>query len=201
MSWETIGNATLYLGDCREILPDLSGSLTVVTDPPYGLGSKLSGGSWGQHSEWDVAPDDLYGLIWSYPHSVIWGGNYFKLPPSRGWLIWHKPDANKSAADVEMAWTSLDRNSRLLSHTIASTRESEGFGFHPNQKPIRVMEWSIEASSAPGLICDPFMGSGTTGVACVNLNRSFIGIEKEPVYFDIACKRIEAAYAQGRLFA
>jgi DNA modification methylase len=72
---------------------------------------------------------------------------------------------------------------------------------HPTQKPVNLMTWCIEQIGNPQTILDPFMGSGTTGVACANLGRKFIGIELERKYFDIACERIAAAYAQGRLFA
>ena len=199
-----IGDATLYHGDCMDILPTLDNVTAVVTDPPYGIYD--NGGKWGRKSElvWDkgAAIDIVTYIAEMECEKIIWGGNYYELPISRGWLVWHKRDSVPSSADVELAWTSMDMNSRYIDCTIASTnKERNG---HPTIKPVRVMKWCLsfihwlEKSSSPGFICDPFMGSGTTGVACAHEYR-FIGIEKERKYFDIACERIEAAYAQGRL--
>ena len=195
---ETIGNATLYLGDCREILPILPKVDAVITDPPYGLGRKLDGGSWGNTDGWDDSTvDAVLGLPELAP-CVIWGGNYYDLPPSRGWLSWFKPDAPPSMAHFELAWTSLDRNARQLSVSIAETNPHR-VG-HPTQKPLRLMEWCLSFVPDANNILDPFMGSGTTGVACMNLQRQFIGIEMEVKYFDIACRRIDDAQRQSRLF-
>jgi len=198
---ETIGNATLYLGDCRDVLPSIRNIDAIVTDPPYGLGKKLSGGTWGTKGlgpSWDQAPIDfLPSILGLADKIVIWGGNYFCLPPSRGWLIWWKPNANKSAADAELAWTSIDANTRLLRHTIGSNFEKSG---HPTQKPVRVMEWSMQQIKATGKVVDPFMGSGTSGVAAINSSLEFVGIEIEMEYFDMACRRLEQAYKQQRLF-
>ena len=110
-------------------------------------------------------------------------------------MVWHKRDSVPSAADVELAWTSFDMNSKYIDCTIASTNaERNG---HPTIKPVRVMKWCMSFITTEPVL-DPFMGSGTTGVACAHTHR-FIGIEKERKYFDIACERIDAAYAQGRL--
>ena len=195
-----IGNATLYLGDCRDILPTLPKVDAVITDPPYGLGKKLDGGSWGNAGDWDnCTVQELEALIAIGRIQCVWGGNYYTLPPSRGWLSWFKPDAPPSMASFELAWTNLDQNARQIKWTIAATNP-ERVG-HPTQKPVAVMEWTIANVGNPQTVCDPFMGSGTTGVACANLQRSFIGIEREPKYFDIACRRIEDAQRQGRLIA
>jgi len=203
---EQIGDCTLYLGDCRDILPTLGKVDAVVTDPPYGLGKRMQGGTWGAqvHNEgflkWDLeAPHDVVsGLIARSVPTIIWGGNYFEVPPSRCWLSWHKPDAPPTLSHFELAWTSLDRTSRQISQSIAATN-GERVG-HPTQKPLRVMAWCLDFVPDAALILDPFMGSGTTGVACVLAGRRFIGIEREPAYFDIACRRIEEAYRQPRLF-
>lgn len=198
-----IGNASLYLGDCREILPTLPKVDAVVTDPPYGLGKRMQGGTWGaqEHNEgflkWDLEkPDDVVAALIGYQlPSIIWGGNYFNLPPSRCWLIWNKVNSVPTMADMEMAWTNFDKPSKRLDLPVGRVE----FG-HPTQKPLRLMEWCL-GFSPNGVTLDPFMGSGTTGVACMNLGRTFIGIEREPKYFDIACERIKAAQDQLRLFA
>ena len=206
MRVETIGNAKLYLADCLDVLPALEKADAVITDPPYGLGARLSGGTWGTKFsgglEWDQKPPDfLREVSQAGAVCVFWGGNYFELPPSRCWLVWAKPDAVRTMADVELAWTSLDANSRLLRHSIAATNAERVN--HPTQKPVRVMSWSIEQAGVPegGTVLDPFMGSGTTGVACAHLGRRFIGIEIDAAYFEIACARIEQAQKQQRLFA
>lgn len=199
-----IGDATLYCGDCTPLLEIAAPDAVVITDPPYGLGAKLSGGSWGATKDhknvlvWDeFAPQDVVQrLVDRHPACVIWGGNYFALRPSRGWLIWDKANAVPTAADCEMAWTSLDRNTKRYRAPV----EPHNYG-HPTQKPLGLMAWCIEQVRANDVIFDPFMGSGTTGVAAIRLGRKFIGIERDPAYFEIACRRIEQAVAQGQLFA
>ena len=201
---EHIGDATLYLGDCREILPRLPKVDAVVTDPPYGIGFAAQP-TIGQRragmkpESWDDQIVDVVPMLPDIAPAIIWGGNYYTLPTSRGWLSWFKPDAPPSMAQFELAWTSFDRNSRQLSVSISETNP-ERVG-HPTQKPLRLMEWCLSFVADAQTILDPFMGSGTTGVACANLGRKFIGIEICEKYFDIACSRIDAAYRQGRLFA
>ena len=197
-----IGDATLHLGDCREILPTLGKVDAVVTDPPYGLAEKLQGGTWGkkydgEYSDWDARPADL-SILPDVP-IIAWGGNYMSVPPSRCWLVWLKRDAVRTMADCEMAWTNIDANARVFDWTISATN-AERVG-HPTQKPVALMEWCLGFLPAAETICDPFMGSGSTGVACVRMGRKFIGIERHEPYFDIACRRMEEAYKQPRLFA
>lgn len=208
---ETIGECTLYLGDCLEILPTLGKVDAVVTDPPYGLGDKWQGGAaatkarWklndgGAAMGWDAAVSSAIPVAVSIAEqSIIWGGNYYDLPPRRGWLIWDKIVREFTSGHVEMAWTALDQPTRAFnySHGALATEGKE----HPTQKPLPLMQWCLGFLADAETILDPFMGSGTTGVACVNLGRKFIGIEIEPRYFDIACRRIEEAYRQPRLFA
>ena len=203
VKWVEIGDAKLALGDCREILPTLGKVDAVVTDPPYGLGQRMQGGTWAarEHNEgflkWDLeAPHDVVAaLIALKVPTVIWGGNYFEVPPSRCWLIWDKVNAVPTMADFEQAWTNLDRPSKRKALPVGRVE----FG-HPTQKPLPLMEWCLGFLPRRGAVLDPFMGSGTTGVACIRDGWTFIGIEREPVYFDIACRRIEEAYKQPRLF-
>ena len=200
---ERIGDAVLYLGDCREILPTLGKVDAVVTDPPYGLGDRMQGGTWGAALKygdmrvWDqgapqVIVDDIIALL---VPAIIWGGNYFAVPPSRCWLSWSKLNAVPTMAALELAWTNLDRPAKEIRHGVGVHDTG-----HPTQKPIAVMEWCLGFLPYAQTILDPFMGSGTTGVACARLGRKFIGIELHEPYFDIACRRIEDAYRQADLF-
>ena len=205
-----IGNARLLLGDCREILPTLPKVDAVITDPPYGIG--MDGGNVGykgfndfERLGWDAAPPDaelLKAVIAAGDKAILWGGNYFGLPGTRCYLVWDKGAGfkNRSYAEAELAWASFDANVRVFSYDPLANGDYKGKS-HPTQKPVRLMEWCIAQAGSPQTVLDPFMGSGSTGVACHNLGRSFIGIEREPKYFEIACRRIEQAQAQERLFA
>ena len=212
---EVIGNAVLYLGDCRDILPHLGRVDAVVTDPPYGIGEAAGKNKsracmakskdYGD-ADWDDSPvsDDLMkSVMGAAKWKIIFGGNYYAMPPTSCWLVWDKVNGKNDFADCELAWTNLPKAVRMISfmwHGMLR-QNNEPRGDHPTQKPVGVMEWCI--SHLPDdskLILDPFMGSGTTGVAAMNLKRKFIGIEREPKYFDIACRRIEDAQRQGGLF-
>jgi DNA modification methylase len=215
----TIGGATLYRGDCLEVLPTLGKFDAVITDPPYGIGAdkgkqqvnKFKGGkafasSFNPENTWDDSrPNvDLLKLVVDFGGvSILWGGNYFAdlLPPQGKWLWWDKCQTMPTFGDGELAWTNLKgttpkkfvwANNKILADRIER--------HHPTQKPLELMRWCIEQAGNPQTILDPFMGSGTTGVAAIQLGRTFTGIEREAKYFDIACKRIEQAYAQGQLF-
>jgi DNA modification methylase len=134
-------------------------------------------------------------------HHIVWGGNYYSLPAARGWLVWDKVQ-RFSGADAELAYTNLDIPVRIyrLSRIDAHQNLERGKE-HPTQKPIVLMEWCLSFIPDAKTILDPFMGSGTTGVACMRLGRQFIGIEREARYFEMACQRIENAQRQERLFA
>lgn len=203
-----IGDATLYLGDCIDILPTLEKMDAVVTDPPYGIAHLWVGGKghgWGKardegviRNEWDDKPltkEVLQLLLNSADKAIIWGGNYFELPPSRCWFVWNKPERNFSLAEAELAWTNFDAVVRVF-----DGKRSDANREHPTQKPLNLMEWCISKCKNSKKIIDPFMGSGTTGVAAIQIGRKFIGIEREPKYFDIACKRIEQASKQVDMF-
>lgn len=207
---EIIGDCRLILADCREVLPTLGKVDAVVTDPPYGIGfaaqpTRYQRANGMARRSWDdERPQAIIDqIVAQFQTVVLWGGNYFALPPSRGWLAWSKVGNAPSMSDLEMAWTSIDMNARSFEKSVksASLEKNLQNAAHPSQKPVALMEWSLGFVPRALTILDPFMGSGTTGVACVNLGRSFIGIEREPSYFDIACRRIEEAYRQPRLFA
>lgn len=204
---EQIGDATLYLGDCLEILPSLGNVDAVVTDPPYGIGIARHGkvGANGQAyaaSEWDASTrEDVFGCIGFGKPMIVWGGNYYSFKPSQCWLVWDKENTFPNFADCELAWTNLQRPAALVRHLwnggFQKRRESR---VHPTQKPLAVMEWCLGFLPNSNIILDPFMGSGTTGVAAVKQGKKFIGVEIEEKYFDIACRRIEEARRQPDFF-
>ena len=220
MSPVVIGDCTLYLGDCLEILPTLGKVDAVVTDPPYGIGrdkGNQTGFGFGFYAkqirkqyadDWDVArPSDAHftALLAAAPIQIIFGGNYFSdvLPVGGHWIVWDKINTMPTFSDCELAWTNCKRTSvKKITVEYNGLLGKESSREHATQKPVAVMAHCVAGYSKEGqTILDPFMGSGTTGVACVNLGRKFIGIEIEPKYFDIACRRIEEAYRQPRLFA
>ncbi len=211
----TIGRARLILGDCRDILPTLPKVDAVVTDPPYGIGEaagknvsrgKLAVSKDYGNDGWDNEPIDpgtIAKIVEKASFSVIFGGYYYMLPATSCWLVWDKENGASDFADCELAWTNLPKAVRRIRYMWNGMLRANGEqrGDHPTQKPIGVMKWAIGHVPAPAeTILDPFMGSGTTGVAAVQMGRSFIGIEREPKYFDIACKRIEDAQRQGDFF-
>ncbi len=201
------GNIRLYCGDCLSVLPTLeAGSVdAVVTDPPYGIAKAWKGGGscgWAKakadtdkRNSWDdKAPQQAIDAVVSMGvPTVVWGGNHFDLPVSRGWLVWNKPERNFTLAEAELAWTNRDTVMR-----VCDCRRSDPGREHPTQKPVRLMEWCLDRIKCEEgtVVLDPFMGSGTTGVACVRTGRKFIGIELDRGYFDIAVKRIEKALAE-----
>jgi len=200
---KTISNATLYLGDCADILPKLGQFDAVITDPPYGISitksNRLSKSRGFKDTGWDDKPPSkelIDAIVSKGNQAILWGGNYFDLPPTRCFLAWDKQNEGRDFADLEMAWTNLDKVARIFR---MRPMNMDGGKEHPTQKPIALMQWCIDKIDGNSIF-DPFMGSGSTGVACAKMGKSFIGIEKDPKYFEIACKRIDLAYAQGDMF-
>ena len=205
---EIIGDCRLILGDCRDILPTLGKVDAVVTDPPYGIG--MDGGNVGykgdnnfEKKQWDKAPPSvevMEAVMAAGNHYIIWGGNYFGLPPARCYLVWDKGNGFKgrSFAESELALTNIDANARTFTYDPLARGDYKGKS-HPTQKPIALMKWCIGFVPDAKSICDPFMGSGSTGVACAMLSKSFIGIERDLDYFNTACRRVERAVKEMRL--
>lgn len=198
---ERIGGQRLILGDSREVLPFLPQSDAIVTDPPYGIGITksnrlaVSRGLGGK--SWDDEPADMTALLALGCQMIVWGGNYFDLPPCRGPLVWDKNNAGRDFADFEMAWTNLDMVARRI---VYRPMNMDGGKLHPTQKPIAVMEWCLGFLPDALTILDPFCGSGSTLVACQRMGKQGTGIERDPDYFDIACRRVEEATRQPDLF-
>jgi site-specific DNA-methyltransferase (adenine-specific) len=216
--WQTEdGSVRLWCADCLDLLPQLeAGSVdAVVTDPPYGIAyCKGSGGSTAGYSgrkgingrnieaiAGDDVPFDPTPFL-DFPKVLMWGADHFaqRLPHGR-FICWDKLDGKTSwdsFSDVEFAWHNQRGASRIIRYVWKGMCQGAGEDKgstrdHPTQKPVVVMRWSLEEAGVERgeTVLDPFMGSGTTGVACVRTGRRFIGIEKEPKYFDIACRRIE----------
>ena len=196
---EVIGGQTLILGDCLDVMPVLGRFDAVVTDPPYGINIAANPvRQKHQKKSWDAKPvgqEHLDAMFAASAEQLIWGGNYFTLPPSRGFLVWDKKQPeNFSLAMCEFAWWSRDHNAKVYSRSVLGYEKS-----HPTQKPVDLMQWCLGFMPHAATILDPFAGSGSTGVACVNMGRSFTGIELDPDYFEIMCKRIDEACRSPRL--
>lgn len=213
---EIIGACRLILGDCLTVMRQLPNVAGVLTDPPYGIdyGGLLKGkgdgrggsdkNGWKSYGapEWDKERPDrrTFDEIRKIaPRQIIWGGNYFTdyLPPTMRWLVWDKGQRDFSLADCEFAWVNENRAARIFTYPRA--RALQDGKVHPTQKPVELMIWCL-TFLPEGTVLDPFMGSGTTGVACVKQGRPFIGIEIDAGYFEIACERIRKAYAQPDMF-
>jgi len=213
---ERIGGQRLILGDCLQVMPTLGRFDACVTDPPYGIdyGRLMKGkgdgaggldkNRWKDYGEFDwdqsrptAAAFDA--ILQASDMQIIWGANYFSdlLPPKMGWLVWDKMQRDFSLADFELAWTSRDVAGRALSYSRPQALRDGRH--HPTQKPIAVMEWCLGFLPDAKTILDPFMGSGTTLVACQRMGRAGTGIELDPDYFDIACRRVDEAARQPDL--
>ena len=203
---ETTEHCTLYLGDCLDVLPTLGKVDAVVTDPPYGIAhSSNRGASWADsviEGDQDTSVRDAV-VTWCGSLAFAMFGKWTVKPPKcRACLVWDKGHAG--SGDLSMPWKPNweqiyiggkgwygHRGSGVLTGPQMITWESAG-RVHPHEKPVWLLE-EIITKAPRGTILDPFMGSGTTGVACINTGRRFIGIEKEPKYFEIALRRIREA--------
>lgn len=206
--------------DCLDILKQLPDKCIdlVLTDPPYGIdyGGQLIKGEefkfntnkhgWRNfgNNEWDKerpSEEIFKEILRVSKNQIIWGGNYFAdlLPASQGWLVWNKGQRDFSLADGELAWTSFDRALRMFDYSRAKALQDGKI--HPTQKPLQLMQWCLEKGSKEGdLVLDCFSGSGTTAIACHNLKRRFVCIEKDFDYWKASCKRLEDHQRQGVLF-
>jgi DNA modification methylase len=207
-----IGRCELLQGDCLEVMPHLDRVDAVVTDPPYGIGDALVKGGRGGSFErlisanaaaWDFTPsretlDKIRSMSFQ---QIFWGGNYLDLPPTKKPLCWNKLRPNqKNLSEWEMAWTSLEGRAQMFTKCANGGFVAAEANVHPTQKPVALMEWCLGFLPNADTILDPFMGSGTTLVACAKLGRKGIGIELDESYFEIACRRVEEAYRQPDLF-
>lgn len=221
---EHIGQATLYLGDCRDILPTIGHVDLVCADPPYGVNLGARTGSSRYQNE-------TYGSFEDTPERVAevcvpaietclarWGRVVMTPGNKCMWLypkpddvgVWHNPCSTNrgrwgfSHANAFIFYYGKDPHNvgrGMRPNSLSGACDPVGDIDHPCPKPLLFIKWLIERGSLPGeVVLDPFMGSGTAGVACHALGRDFIGIEHDPAYFDTACRRIEEAQRQGDLF-
>jgi site-specific DNA-methyltransferase (adenine-specific) len=210
-------NVELILGDCLEVMKGMDDKSVdaVITDPPYGIDYQPDWKKWdGSESDYkpiigDDTPFDPSPFL-KYPTVVLFGANYFsdRLPVG-GWILWDKRTNDRLdkcfGKPAEMAWCNQDiiMMARIMHGGVINANSRKGNNekrLHPTEKPISLMKKIILRLTNEGdTILDPFMGSGTTGVACVQTGRNFIGIEIDPTYFAIAEKRIAEAQLQPRL--
>lgn len=224
---EIIGDCRLILGDCLEVLPTLGKVDALISDPPYGVAEKtqrasrtktqpqgLKNAGSPRKVDWraiigDDKPFDPAPLL-LFPRVVLCGANHYasRLPDASKWIVWDKrenttPDDN---ADVELVWTNLRGPARmhrqLWRGLICRGEENATRKLHPTQKPVDLMSrLLVECRLQQGMtVLDPYMGSGTTGVAAVRAGMKFIGIEIDEEYFETACERVRKAYAQPDMF-
>ena len=204
-------SVTLILGDCLAHLPIIADA--VVTDPPYGIkrANGMGCGGWDSTGKYprkprkyeggwdDEAPtsDLLKAVVACAPVAVVWGGNYLPLGRGGKWLVWNKEQVMPSYSDAELAWTNLDGESVKL-YTLHCNKARIEMGLHPTQKPVQLMGWCMDVAKVPegATVLDPFMGSGTTAIACIRTGRKFIGIERDPKHFETAVQRIRAELTQ-----
>lgn len=198
---------TIYHGDCREIVPTLGKFDLLLTDPPYGIGEgdrkrvmsreKLAAATDYGDNTWDkkrVAIGDIIVPMNHCDKAIVWGGNYYELPPCIGWLVWDKCNGANDFADGEMAWNNLGsamRIKRFMWNGMIRAGEARGVKrVHPTQKPLELLTWCINLSGDVQTILDPFLGSGTTARAAKDLGRKCVGIEREEKYCEIAARRL-----------
>jgi DNA modification methylase len=194
-------------GDCLEVLKQLPDGCVdaVVTDPPYGIKADKRGAhsrtrdrpAW-RETNWDsrVCQRAIDECLRVARHAIVFGGNYYQLPPARCWLVWDKKQPDTfSMSHAELAWTNLPRSVRMWrGRPVTQTHHQK---LHPTQKPLPLMEWCLSFLPDGCTVLDPFCGSGTTGVACQITGRKFLGIEIDPTYADIARRRIAEAVPLG----
>lgn len=218
MRVETIGNATLYLADCRSVIPDLGIVDCVVTDPPYGMQYKSGSATdalWkaGRQITGDDdcgVRDEVLEMIGDCPALVFGSDKVAKPKRTRMKLIWDKgPALGMGALDLPWKPTAEEiyvigkgfvggRNWGSVIYHHPTQAMAKNGRLHPNEKPVGLLERLLRWCPA-GLILDPFMGSGSTGEAALKARRGFIGIEIEPAYFDVACKRLDRFCSQMQL--
>jgi DNA modification methylase len=198
------GSVTLYHGDCRQILPNLSRFDLLLTDPPYGIdadnrkrvlsrSNAAAAKDYGE-SQWDKEPVPMWLMELARSMAdkqIIFGGNYYALPPCKGPLVWDKENTG-DFADGEMAWNNLGCALRIKRHLWnGMLRKGGEQRQHPTQKPLEVIQWALQLAGDVQTVLDPWAGSGTTGRAAKDLGKTCVLIERDERYCEIAAKRMQ----------
>lgn len=201
-------SVTLYHADCGELLPALPRFGLLLTDPPYGIADVWKGGAGGKSTwriaatethEWDASVSDhVFAAVDKCDDAIVWGGNYYALPPRRCWLVWDKKQNDAwTTGQAELAWSTIERPVRVFRLATCEMPEvKQGIKVHPTQKPLPLIRWCLKWCDAETVL-DPFAGSGTTGVAAKLEGRRAVLIEKSERYCELAADRLR----QGVLFA
>jgi len=197
----------IILADCMDIMKDIPDKYfeLAIVDPPYGIGKRLSQGAGklknsalqNMNSEWDVLPDENYfkELNRISINQIIWGANYFILPPTRGIICWDKKQFMPTFSRWELAWTSFDRPAKMFENIGNEQR------IHPTQKPIALYRWLLQNYAKPGdKIIDTHSGSGSLACACHLEKFEFLAIEKDADYYKASVERLDTLRSQGVLF-
>lgn len=212
----TIGRATLYLGDCLALREQLPKADMLVSDPPYGIGYVHSGHGQGARPKTkaiagDDQPFDPTPWLQAAPRVLLWGADHFRarLPHGGRFLCWDKSvgvGQHDSFTDAEYAWTNVPTIKRNVFRHLwkgfvrakSSLDHAQAGTHHVSQKPVALMRWCIELLRCPadGVVLDPYMGSGTTGVAALSLGKRFVGVEIDAEHFEAACERMRRACAE-----
>jgi site-specific DNA-methyltransferase (adenine-specific) len=187
--------------ELMERYPDNYFDLAIV-DPPYGIGiSKNPVRQQHKKKQWDneIPTQDYFKKLFRVSkNQIIWGGNYFNLPPTQGFFIWDKKQPHDfSLAMCEMAWSSLQKPAKMWTLSVLKEKGK----IHPTQKPIELYEWLLMNNAKEGdKILDTHLGSGSIALACHNLGFDLVGCELDTEYYDAAFKRLKQHQAQLTMF-
>lgn len=206
----------IVLADCMDIMRDIPDKYfeLAIVDPPYGIGGDalhtdrpLKGAGKLKNrainlfqTKWDIEPSEIYfkELARISKNRIIWGGNYYNLGRTRGFIVWDKCQPWENFSQIEFAWTSYNRPSRLF---VLDSKRDYTIRIHPTQKPVALYRWLLQNYAKPGdKIIDTHSGSGSCAIACHIEKHDFLAIEKDPDYHAASVKRLEEARAQGVLF-
>ena len=186
-----------YMASCKDKQFDLA-----IVDPPYGIGGGLKGGrpfSMAGGDRWDNAPNKEYfnELYRISLNQIIWGGNYFGLGRTRGFVIWDKENDGRDFSEAEFAWTSFEKPSRIFRYRFIGDKDTQ----HPTEKPIKLYKWLLKNYATPDMkIIDTHLGSGSSAIAAYDFGCDFVGTEIDREYYDAAVKRFNIHKMQTKLF-
>jgi len=201
-------NSIVFNEDCIEVMKRYEDNYfdLAIVDPPYGIGDKFKGGKTGKmnfnevvEKDWDKVPTMEYWqeLMRVSKNQIVWGGNYFPLPPTRCFIVWDKQISEDfSLAMAELAWTSFDKLAKIFK--MPTPKDGK---IHPTQKPVKLYEWLLHNYAKPNdKILDTHIGSGSSRIACHKNGFDFVGCELDLDYFNAQERRFNDYISQLRLF-